>query len=411
MGGVRRVCFGMFCFGLTVFHAGCGADPDRASGNGPAGPTLLLLDSVWLAETDTLYIGHPFGIVVDPFDGSLYVPDSFSRRIYRFARDGSLLRTYGRPGRGPGELNSVFNLAVVDDSTLAVPSLDPPALYLYDRGSGELAKSVPIPSVLVGTGQAAVEGDAVWFPARALAGNSSFLVWRRNTDSTQIIGALPEEYTRSMEARGIFHLTRGGGVVAHAEGSVLRGWDGLNALERFDLSGRRVERIGLPRVRRRGVPDHAQEWIDQGRRGKLRSYAEMEELHSWTRQMARLGSGLFGLTHHDLHVLEDHGPSRATIFGADVYVSVLSADLESACVDALVPRGGDLQAVTSFHGDTLFVLDRRVVDAGRLQTWVLIYELDTSGCEWLPTTRSPAGQTSSAMTVSNDIVGFIQLRS
>jgi len=382
----------MLCFGVALLDAGCGAGSDGVRRSNHAGLTLVPMDSVLLAETDTLYIGHPFGVVVDPFDGSLHIPDSFSRRIYRFARDGSLLQTYGRPGRGPGELNSAFHLAVVDDSTLAVPSLNPPALYLYDRRSGELARSIPIPSVLAALGQAAIDGDAVWFPARALGQNSAFLIWWRNTDSPRIIGALPEEYTRSIEARGIFHQTRGGGVLAFAEGSVLRGWEGLNALERFDLSGRRIERIDIPRVRRRGVPEYAQDWIDQGRRGPLRSYAEMEELHSWTLQMARLESGLFGLVHHDFRVLEDRGPSRATIFGADVYVSVLSADLDSACVDALVPTSRDLQAYTSFRGDTLFVLDRRVVDDRRVESRVLIFGLDTTGCDWLPTVRSRAGQ-------------------
>src|SRR5690606_5578775 len=147
---------GLLCLGLALFHAGCGATPDAVPDGDAAGPGLLPLDSVLLAEPDTFYVGRPTSLVVDPFDGAFYVTDPFSRRIYRFARDGSPVRSYGRPGRGPGEFNAAFDVVVVDDSTVAAPSLDPPAMSVFDRRTGELRRSFPIPSLLGGTGQAAV---------------------------------------------------------------------------------------------------------------------------------------------------------------------------------------------------------------------------------------------------------------
>src|SRR5690606_18591094 len=119
-----------------------------------------------------------------------------------------------------------------------------------------------------------------------------------------------------------------------------------------------------------------------------RSFAETVELHSQMRQFALLSNGLFGFTHHDLRIIEDHGPSRATIFGADLYVGVLSADLDSACVDTLVPAGAGLDPGSALLGDSLFVLDRRIVGDERVETRVLIYGLDTSTCDWLPTSRT-----------------------
>ncbi len=388
MDGAGRLGLGMLCFGVALFNASCGAGSDGVTRSSHAGLALVPLDSVLLAEADTLYVGRPTRLIVDPLDGSFYVTDPFSRRVYRFARDGSPVRTYGRPGRGPGEFNSIFGVVVADDSTLAAPSVDPSAMHLFDRQTGELRSSFPLPPILLGTGQAAVAGDAVWLPARSFEQNSSFLVWLRARDSTRIMGSIPAEYERSREARGVFHIVQGSSTLAHAGHSVLVGWAGSDAVERFDLSGRRIERIEIPRVRRRGVPPYAQEWIDQGRRGPLRSFAETVELHSQMRQFALLSNGLFGFTHHDLRIIEDHGPSRATIFGADLYVGVLSADLDSACVDTLVPAGADLDPRSAFLGDTLFVLDRRIVDDERVETRVLIYGLDTSTCDWLPTSRT-----------------------
>ena len=63
----------------------CG-DRGEARGERP-GPALVPLDSIRLAEADTLYIGSPYTPVIDPYDGTIYVPDIFSRRVHRFARD------------------------------------------------------------------------------------------------------------------------------------------------------------------------------------------------------------------------------------------------------------------------------------------------------------------------------------
>jgi len=74
---------------------------------------------------------------------------------------------------------------------------------------------------------------------------------------------------------------------------------------------------------------------------------------------------------------------------------VLSADVDSACVDALVPAGRDLDPREAFLGDTLSVLDRRIVGDERVETWAFMYGLDASTCDWLPTVRSPGWQPSS----------------
>jgi hypothetical protein len=97
------------------------------------------------------------------------------------------------------------------------------------------------------------------------------------------------------------------------------------------------------------------------------------------------------VTHHDLHTVEDHGASRRTVFRADVYLSVLSADLRTACLDGPVPVAGQLQPREAIAGDTLFVLDRRLHPAGTMESWIVLYVIDTSGCDWVETNFVPIG--------------------
>jgi hypothetical protein len=56
-----------------------------------------------------------------------------------------------------------------------------------------------------------------------------------------------------------------------------------------------------------------------------------------------------------------------------LWVGVISPDLKYACV--------------TLSGDTLFVLDRRIISAEQMQTWWLMYRIDTRTCHWIPLAR------------------------
>jgi hypothetical protein len=56
-------------------------------------------------------------------DGSVVVADNRTSTLHLFAPDGPHLRTIGRGGRGPGELNTVF-LTYVHRDTIVVPDVD-----------------------------------------------------------------------------------------------------------------------------------------------------------------------------------------------------------------------------------------------------------------------------------------------
>lgn len=51
-----------------------------------------------------------------------------------------------------------------------------------------------------------------------------------------------------------------------------------------------------------------------------------------------------------------------------------------------VPASLDAMPVEAFRGDTLFVLDRRIIDDARLETWLVMYQIDLERCDWIPLT-------------------------
>lgn len=87
-------------------------------------------------------------------------------------------------------------------------------------------------------------------------------------------------------------------------------------------------------------------------------------------------------THHDQIALK---MEPMPVLTAKVWVGVLSPDLKKACVDAPVPRDFEIRPMETFRGDTLFVLDRRIDDTEKLQTWIVMYLVSDEECEWLST--------------------------
>lgn len=98
--------------------------------------------------------------------------------------------------------------------------------------------------------------------------------------------------------------------------------------------------------------------------------------------MGTLPDGAIALTYHDQEILSTDGP--LPVMGASVWLSVIDSEHEAACVDARVPASMDAMPAEAFRGDTLFVLDRRIIEDTRLETWLVMYRIDLEGCDWIP---------------------------
>lgn len=370
---------------LPLFLMGalaCGEEPTRTAG-APPGPALVPLDSIRLEEADTLYIGNPYTPAIDPYDGTIYVPDLFSQRVHRFARDGSLIRTYGQPGEGPGEFRSAGSTFVLDDSTLAINDNMLRRMSLFDRRTGEFRRLLPMHGVM-GISPPVVRDDGVWFalvdqnfrdPMYEVA--RSIAWWQPGRDTILHLGTMPAEFTTSATS-GFWSYANQNlrGALAIHRGDIVRGWQLKNELVVFSPDGVVRDTLSIPVVRRVGVRENARELLDV----KRISLEERVEGFSYLRQLYTLPDGSVAFTHHDQRALK---LEPTPVLTTRVWVGLLSPDLKRACVDTELPVSQDARSMETFRGDTLFQLDRRLVGE-RLETWIRLFRVDPTGCEWLP---------------------------
>ena len=111
--------------GITVMHS---------SGRAPEWtlePLLSLGSEAAVGDPAPDEFGQITSVVTDD-DGDLWVADAQNHEIRVFAPDGALLRRIGREGQGPGEFLSLYSLAWVGDTLLAL-----------DFGNGRIGELSP----------------------------------------------------------------------------------------------------------------------------------------------------------------------------------------------------------------------------------------------------------------------------
>lgn len=112
------------------------------------------------------------------------------------------------------------------------------------------------------------------------------------------------------------------------------------------------------------------------------SFLDRVEMMSNLYGIYRMSDGQAVLVHYDQTF---RGEIPMVEWLADIFVTVLSADRRTACVDGSVPYANETRARLTVSRDTLFLLDRALNETGDgLETRIRLYEIDTSGCAWLP---------------------------
>ncbi len=365
---------------LTLFISSCSSDrPTPANiASDATGPTILPLEPILLDETDD-YLGNPRNLVVDTVDGSFLVADFFENRIFRFARDGSLVQRYGRPGPGPAEFMRLGPAFILNDSVVVGVDSERRLFKMFSRENEDFLGSFPYEGI-VGLGVSVV-GNVVVAPAMDVEDLHSVIVWRPEQDLVESMLDLPLPYRQSLAGAGAFAGIYGLGNVAAWSDTVLMGMGGMNELYLATLSGETLDTLRPPRARRRGVPSGAQARIDRVGDESI-SYRDRIEMLSILHGLGRMPDGAIVLVHHDATV---KGEPPVVDFPATVYVSVLSSGRETACVDGPVSFANEMRAVHTVSRDTLYLLDRTLNEAeDGLTTRIRRYEIDTSGCDWVP---------------------------
>lgn len=352
--------------GLSLIACGRG----EASRGGGSAAGLSALDSVQLQENDSMYLGAPSFMVSGP-EGDLYVSDAMNGHVLRFGRDGRPSVRYGRRGAGPGEMGTPVAATLVGDSLLAVADWRQNRTSLYRRATGDFLRSVQQEGLPFW--MQAVD-DTLWMSSVNFRRKTSLAVWPLREDSVRYLGRVPAEYERSpilMEAHPYATLVRTGDTL-------LVGYTGHRALFLARLDGTVFDTVEVPAVRRRGVPRDIVE-----RFAKPLENEQIASMVSALVAMHRLPSGDIALMHLDVTVDE-------RLITADGFLSVLSRDLARACVDLPFRFQKDGRPVVAFRGDTLLVLEQKIVSSTRAESFVRSYRVDTSGCDWIPTGKDAA---------------------
>jgi hypothetical protein len=356
---------------LVVGALACRERPPEAGTSAPGhdatqargGPTLVPLRSIQLAQSDTLYLGRPVAMTAAR-DGSLYVVDAFFSRAVHFRPNGEVRRVIGRKGRGPGELEIAVLPALIGDSLLVISDDREPAMSVFDARAGGFLRRVPLDGAIR---EAATGGSRPTFGLIELGRRTGLMEWDPATNARRYFHPLPQEYLEAPAFAGVFTIV----AVDRWADSMLVGYSGLNTLQLLDGAGRAVHTVTVPVRRRKGVSaDVVARFNDE----KI-PFPEKFGMNSALFHVRRLSDGRIALLHYDQQL---SGPQITTT----AWVSVLSAGLDSACVDGSLPTGKDAQPVTTFAGDTLLVLEQRVGDSTEVEARVTRYRIETAGCRW-----------------------------
>jgi hypothetical protein len=350
------------------------------------GPAVTVLDSVALAQPDSLEAFLPLRTQAITAGGDLLIETGAV--VLHFDPTGGLRRVIGRPGNGPGEFVRISSIGLLSgDSLFAAVDARRARIIVFGLDDGMLRREVVLPTPFFPDQQWVVNADTVVMPGKLRA--QPFTTWETTTDSVRHWGAAPPIFQTSITA----YSQGGEPSLAPHEGGWLALFPADPSLYVLDRQGTVTGRVALPTKRRLGVPADVAEQVTAI--AKTDSFRFAASLVLANR---RLSNGQYVLIHLDAdtelnHKLNDpsSGGSGVSYSNMRYWVSLLSADLSRACVDALVPL--DVENVLSpfFRDDTLYFVARRVDSEGDLRSVLYSYRVTDDGCQWVPTGGVQAG--------------------
>lgn len=129
---------------VTLLPAGCS---DGAGPRVSAGPARLELVREWTRPTlspETDWLTHPQEMAFDSVTGHLFVQDRDWKTVVEIESDGTLVRSYGRLGEGPGEIGHASGIAI-DDERLYVADNGNLKILVFRRADAGLEQEFRIP--------------------------------------------------------------------------------------------------------------------------------------------------------------------------------------------------------------------------------------------------------------------------
>ncbi len=353
-------------------------------------PLVALLDSVILQESDTAFLGKPGASFSIGPNGAMYVPDQSTDRLLVFTRFGTLRAIIGRSGKGPGEFARIGSFGFVDDSVLLQVDGGGRRLNVFRQLTGAFLGTIPYDGVLTWittNGNDYLFGLTDRGRRHVVATAPAREIYRGEISEGRLIGArvaMPAEY-KTYPLLSAWDDTK---VVAHADTTVVA-FGGLQYLVRYSGPAGVEDTLWIPNCGRKGSPKSLlDEWFT--RTPRTREEAAAVEKHTDGALSALLGLWRLADGQLLLWYQDPTWESEGRILKGVAYLSLLSPDLSTVCVDARLEAPGLGRPRLALAGDTVMVLDQVVPKDGppRAVTVVRRYSISRGDCTPLPTTGS-----------------------
>lgn len=369
---------------VALSCAGCDGRgvPDADQGSGA--PRLALIDSIVLQEGDSAQLGNPENTFAIGSDGDVFVADQSLHQVFRYSAKGILKQRYGHDGSGPGEFGSTMSLTALADSLVIQATAGKFVAFALADGAFRYNR----PHRRAYPASWSTVSDSVVIGLLDLVAGKAVAVIGRSTLGGREDGSLDNPLVPDrvdFPAEYLSHPQLQAFSTAHAAAwsdSMLVGFAGVPYVVRYTLSGTAVDTAWIPWVTRRGFPDG---WLETFAAGKRVTLQAMVGAFSFLSGLWRLPDGSFVLWHQENAIDESFREPR---FSGTAHISILSRDLQRACVDAPVPFPGTNLPRIALHGDTLYALDQ-VGDPATTSVVTVLrrYLVSADGCRWLPTIR------------------------
>lgn len=348
-------------------------------------PTLVLIDSLHLEEDDAVFLASPAVRFAVGDDGAIYIPDRGNNRLLRFHPDGKVSKVFSRQGTGPGEFQGISFVTMVTGGTIWQNDYLQRRISIFDTSGthrGDLRYRGTLYSLreieaTVWAGLA--DGATDWVVAQVPASMDadSLLVPNRT--------AKPAEYSKYPLLE---HMAMAS-VLPDPDGHIVV-FGGVEYLVRFMSDGRPADTVWIPVCRRQGSPEEA----------LLAGFSRVPRTPEEAAQAERFQGSISGLMNawrmDDGSILiwyQDPFRDEDGIIRSRAYLSVLTSDLQRACVDAEVFAPASGRAILEFQGGRLYLLDQVVGSeqpVPAVRTIVRRFRVDTSSCRWIEPRTAPA---------------------
>ena len=353
-------------FGLLTMLSAC--SPETKATSERSGPTLEMLETVVLSESDSFLLTQPSGLAVTQRADRFIVSDVASGRVLRWRADGQPNGSWGRAGSGPGELSGPGGV-IWSGASIWVLDFGSRSWKQLDASSGTQLSTIPF-SGAPSNSVPSEFTDSLWVGLRVDATHTALGLLLPGADSVAQFVRLPSEYD-SLGPVGIGRLTT---IIRVRSGpTTIVGFGALNGI--YILSEDTVvsDSVVIPATRRRGMRA-------QTIRASNGDFAAlMNGISVLTHAGAATRAGRVITVHYDPTVT---GTDRPRIT-AKVFVSILDFANRQACVDTEVAATGDARPLVQLVGDTLFVL-RQSMTGNDVKTQVDSYRVSDASCNWLP---------------------------